>query len=528
MKSSWNYLISSVLFAQNLSRNLQRFYSKDYKLIRKKIVEILIKSSFGMGFVIIYSSIFMDFEIFHLILIGFLWNSIFRLIVLKTIEKLELKLLSQLENFMTNLRFSYQGNGNLEEAYLDAMANAEYEMNLQTEVLYGHCFEKKEDEEDNYADVAPNSYFLMLYILCRSNYIYGDQFNKEGSHFLINLSSLKEQVSEEILRRKKAKALFAGLEEISLATIFTIRPVEYWAISNLENLSVYYHSKTGRLSSLIIYFFTFLVLYLIQFFHYENSYHKGGNYIIQKISNIDFISCNLIQFINKQRAYANKIYRFLLVTNSPYSCKEFLCKQMLYILAGIILGCFFFGIHIAAIGMGVLCGLAPLVKLLFLKEWMRQNQEEEIVRFQTVILILKDVDEVSVDIIFEWMCKTAFYFREGMESLLGRIGFMGEKLIYELEEEMNYPPFSKLLKGFIACDCLPICQVFSYLEVDRKYYLKKQKQEKELWLNDTVSLAKVLAYLPMFLVVILKLIIPFVIEGMSRLSLYSEGIQSIF
>lgn len=158
---------------------------------------------------------------------------------------------------------------------------------------------------------------------------------------------------------------------------------------------------------------------------------------------------------------------------------------------------------------------------------MKGKYEEEVVRFQTVILILKNIDGISVETMFEWMCKTAFSFREGLESILGRVGFMGSILINELEEEVNYPPFSRLLKGFLACDRLPVCQVFEYLEVDKKYYLQKQKYEKDLWLSNTVSLGKVIAYLPMFLVVIFKLIIPFVIEGLSQLSYYSEGIRSL-
>ncbi|NLZ80842.1 MAG: hypothetical protein GX913_03450 [Clostridiales bacterium] len=527
MKKSCNYFISNILFAKDLSRNLRRFYPADERLVRKKTVEILLKSSIGIGLAVLLLFIFMDFRLYYLVLVGVLGNSIYKVVVLKNIARIELKLLSQLENFMSELRFSYQGNSSLEDAYLDAMGNAEYEMNLQGELLFQYCLGKEINEKNEYADLAPNSFFLMLYILCQSNYIYGDQISNEGSHFLINLTSLKEQITEEILRRKKSNALFSGLEEVSLAALFAIRPIEYWAVSNLEDLTVYYNSRTGRISTIIIYTLTFLVFYLIQFFHYEDSYKKEGNSCICKISNIDTISYYLIQIINHQRNYVKLIYKNLLMTDSPYSCKEFLCKQIIYVVAGTFIGFILFGINIAGLILGILCGVAPLVKLLFLKEWMKQKYEEEVVRFQTVILILKNIDGMSVETIFEWMCKTAFIFREGMESILGRVGFMGNRLINELEEEMNYPPFSKLLKGFLACDRLPICQVFEYLEVDKRYYLQKQKQEKELWLSDTVSLGKVIAYIPMFLVVIFKLILPFVIEGLSQLSFYSEGISSI-
>lgn len=527
MKISLNCFINSLLFSSNLSRNFRRFYLGDEKLVRKKTVEILLKSFIGITITLLVLGVYMDFRVYYLVLMGILGYSIYRLVVLKNIGKLELKLLTQLESFMSDLRFSYQENSSLEEAYLDAMEHAGYEMNLQGELLFQHCFWEEGIKEDEYTYLAPNSYFLMLYILCHSNYIYGDQINGEGSYFLTNLTSLKEQVSEEILRRKKSNGLFSGLEEVSLAALFAIRPVEYWAVSNLEELAVYYNSRTGRLSTIIIYTFTFLVFYLIQFFHYEDSYQKEGNVLICKISNMDSISYYLIQIINHQRNYVNLIYKNLLMTDSPYSCKEFLCKQLIYGIGGTLIGFFLFRIVILSFLFGIFCGLVPLIKLLFLKEWMKGKYEEEVVRFQTVILILKNIDGISVETMFEWMCKTAFSFREGLESILGRVGFMGSILINELEEEVNYPPFSRLLKGFLACDRLPVCQVFEYLEVDKKYYLQKQKYEKDLWLSNTVSLGKVIAYLPMFLVVIFKLIIPFVIEGLSQLSYYSEGIRSL-
>lgn len=527
MKILWNCFMSDILFTKDLSGNIRRFYPGDEKSIRKKSFEILLKSFIGIGIATLLLCIYLDFRLYYLILMGVLGNSIYRVVVRKNISKLELNLLTQLESFMSDLRFSYQGNSSLEEAYLEAMGEAEYKMNLQGELMFQYCFEKANDEEVEYARLAPNSFFLMLYILCQSNYIYGDQISEEGSHFLLNLTSLKEQVSDEILRRKRSNALFSGLEEVTLAALFAIRPIEYWAVSNLEELKIYYDCETGRLATIIIFTFTFLIFYLIQFFHYEASFKKERNYFIYKISNMDSVSYYLIQIINHQRKYIDIVYNNLLMTDSPYTCKEFLCKQIIYGLAGTLIGLILFGINVAGPILGLICGAFPLIKLLFLKEWMKQKYEEEIVRFQTIILILKNIDGMSIETIFEWMCKTAFTFKEGMESVLGRLGIMGNKLLYELEEEMNYPPFSKLIKGFLACDRLPICQVFEYLEVDRRYYLQKQKQEKELWLTNTVSISKVMAYLPMFLVVIFKLIIPFVIEGLSQLIFYSEGIRSI-
>ena len=66
------------------------------------------------------------------------------------------------------------------------------------------------------------------------------------------------------------------------------------------------------------------------------------------------------------------------------------------------------------------------------------------------------------------------------------------------------------------------------LEDEREYFLKKNMEERKNYQGECIALAKMAAYLPMFLLIILKLVVPFVAEGLSELHAYSQSMTGFF
>ena len=71
-------------------------------------------------------------------------------------------------------------------------------------------------------------------------------------------------------------------------------------------------------------------------------------------------------------------------------------------------------------------------------------------------------------------------------------------------------------------------EAFLNLEDEREYFLKKNMEERKNYLGECIALAKMAAYLPMFLLIILKLVVPFVAEGLSELHAYSQSMTGFF
>ena len=53
-------------------------------------------------------------------------------------------------------------------------------------------------------------------------------------------------------------------------------------------------------------------------------------------------------------------------------------------------------------------------------------------------------------------------------------------------------------------------------------------EERKNYQGECIALAKMAAYLPMFLLIILKLVVPFVAEGLSELQAYSQNMAGFF
>ena len=88
----------------------------------------------------------------------------------------------------------------------------------------------------------------------------------------------------------------------------------------------------------------------------------------------------------------------------------------------------------------------------------------------------------------------------------------------EVKDEVSFAPFERMLDAFIASDVIGISSAFEDIEADRKYYVEKHKQENEEIAHNKALIAKFIAFVPLCLVILFKLILPFVLMGIKQLS----------
>ena len=85
----------------------------------------------------------------------------------------------------------------------------------------------------------------------------------------------------------------------------------------------------------------------------------------------------------------------------------------------------------------------------------------------------------------------------------------------------------RISETLLFCEELPIEQAFMNLEGERMYFLKRNQEDRNNNQREYAALARVIAYLPLFLLILLELVIPFVAEGLSELEIYSQGLTGI-
>ena len=186
-------------------------------------------------------------------------------------------------------------------------------------------------------------------------------------------------------------------------------------------------------------------------------------------------------------------------------------------LVSLAVGCGIYFIPVAATA-GVVYHVGYIWYIKVKRHLMAMEKEDEIIRFQGIILMLMHADRITVDQILMQMERFAVNFKMQIEEISDKLSYKGMSVFKEVKEQTEYLPFSRLLDGFIACDDMYICKAFEDVELDRKYYIEKHKQDNQLYIEQRGAVAKFISYIPLCAVAIVKLVIPFVVEGMRQMA----------
>ncbi len=506
-------------------------YPADRLSIINKTKQYLKKIYLLVFSLIIVLMLFAEFSIYYTVVIGIVIYALINSSIYAGLYKLELKLLYQLERFITEIRYNFQFDGMIEESIKNAINNAPYEMALHGQQIAIRLKDAYFKNIDDYKEMAPNEYFLTFYSLCLTVMKYGDKKIEGESLFLKNLACLKEDINIEILKRKKIINSFMGLQGLTILPIFAIKPIEYWALGNMPEITQSYTGTFGMISTIILSLITVSVYKIIEALKLPFSQDRYKSRWVEALVENKIINKLIIKYLRATYKSSDRLNKLLKSMVYPYDVKEFIVRNsVLSIIFGLIAFIVMYSIGFSVIVSTmifmlstVIAYLVQYISLSVKRQIIIMNTEDEVIRFQAVILMLMYVDKVSTQQILEAINDFAVIFKEDINEIVRGLSYKGKKVFEESRSNTQFLPFAKLLNGFIACDILPICKAFQDIDSDRKYYIEKHRQESEEIIERKSAIAKTLAYVPLCLVIIIKLIIPFVVEGISRLNM--NGMQ---
>jgi hypothetical protein len=181
-----------------------------------------------------------------------------------------------------------------------------------------------------------------------------------------------------------------------------------------------------------------------------------------------------------------------------------------------------------ALVVAVLAAQIPEL-LLAAEQWKsREKRMSECLRLQTVVLLLIHYEKTTVEEILGQMENFAVLFKSQMAEAVDHFSYHRMETLQRLKQEIPDEPVQRICDALEFCEELPVEEAFLNLEDERAYFLKKNMEERKNYQGECIALAKMVAYLPLFLLIILKLVIPFVAEGLSELHAYSQGMTGFF
>ncbi len=182
-------------------------------------------------------------------------------------------------------------------------------------------------------------------------------------------------------------------------------------------------------------------------------------------------------------------------------------------------------IFAAAVGLCVYAGMYGL--LLYRRRIIRMDMEDEVVSFQSILLMLMHMDRMNIPAIFEMMENFAVIFKIPIQKCMNNYNFGDTKALQELKEECGFEPMRRLADQFLLCDKIGIVQAFDEISVERANFREQRKLDNEMNLSKKTAIGKLISYVPMALTIGGYLIIPFVRESLTQLLQYAGEMNAM-
>ena len=150
--------------------------------------------------------------------------------------------------------------------------------------------------------------------------------------------------------------------------------------------------------------------------------------------------------------------------------------------------------------------------------------ENEIMQFQSIILMLMYIERVDVQTILEWLERYSNIFREPISKCVNNFESGPWEALEELKNDISFQQLIRIVESLqAAVEQIPIREAFDELDTERAYHQEKRKESNEKMISRKSMIGKVVGFGPMVVLFVVYLIIPLCVIGMSSMtSTFSE------
>lgn len=160
--------------------------------------------------------------------------------------------------------------------------------------------------------------------------------------------------------------------------------------------------------------------------------------------------------------------------------------------------------------------------ILFIRNKIREMEKEnEIMQFQSIILMLMYIDRIDVQTILEWLCRFSYAFKEPIATCLNNYESGAYEALEDLKEDVPYKDFQRIIEQLqSAVERIPIRDAFDELETERAFFHERRKEGNERLIKKKTTIGKVLGFTPMVLLIGGYLVAPLMIVSIMQMMNY--------
>lgn len=173
---------------------------------------------------------------------------------------------------------------------------------------------------------------------------------------------------------------------------------------------------------------------------------------------------------------------------------------------------------LVALLVGVLGYMEPWAMMLFEKKALQMDMMDEVIQFESVIMILMWMERMTAEQILEWMYMFSRIFRNSLSSCMCMYQLDDIAALNQLIKDEPYEPFRRLIENIKVCDRIGVELAFNGLKAERKNYQEERKQENEISLSSKGSAGEFVAFLPFYGAIGLYMVVPYCVSAVGDLT----------
>lgn len=171
---------------------------------------------------------------------------------------------------------------------------------------------------------------------------------------------------------------------------------------------------------------------------------------------------------------------------------------------------------------------APNWLLMFQKTLRKLEMENEVMEYQTIILMLMKIERVNVEMILEWIERYSNIFREPITKCVNNYESGAWEALEQLKEEIAQPQLIRIVESMqSAVEKIPISEAFDELDNEREYYQAKREESNQRLINRKGMIGKVIGFAPMVVLFVGYLIVPLVAIGLTSMTESFSSLNNI-
>ena len=156
------------------------------------------------------------------------------------------------------------------------------------------------------------------------------------------------------------------------------------------------------------------------------------------------------------------------------------------------------------------------------------EMENEVMQFQTIILMLMKIERVNVEMILEWLERYSNIFRDQVSKCVNNYESGAWEALEEMKNEIAFPQMIRIIESLqAAVEMIPIREAFDELDTERAYYQEKRKESNDILISKKSLIGKVIGFAPMVVLFVGYLIIPLCVIGMTSMSTAFETMSQM-